>query len=219
MAFPAEKVAAGAYRVLNDKDRVRWKPEEITGWIDEAVHSLLKYVPNAGAETVIKKIVAGKTKHEFPEAYRILDVIRNTDGQGKPNGPAVVYTTKEALDACRASWHTDTGESIYHWVYDPEHDRKVFWVYPAPEDDAYVEMTIVREQDITSLGTEIEMGIQWLQTLLNWVLFRAYAKNADFGGNSQTAMAYLNAFYTEVGRSDLILQRYDPQVEMENRHG
>ena len=219
MAFPAEKVAAGAFHVLNDKARVRWSEAEVVGWIDEAVHSLLKYVPNASAETVIKELAAGTTKHEFPDAYRILDVIRNVDGQGKARGPAVVYTTKETLDACRSNWHEDTGEVIYHWIYDPEHDRKVFWVYPAPAEKTYIEMSVVKEQDITSLGSQINMGVQWLQTLTNWVLFRTHSKSADYGGNAQTALAYLNAFYGSVGRNDLILQTYDPQLDLEARRG
>lgn len=204
-----------AQRVLNDIEGVRWNDDEMIGWADEASRMVLKYVPSAGSRNVIHGLEIGKTRQRYPNAYMVIDVIRNTDGQGNADGPAIIYTTREMMDACVNEWHTQEGRDIQHWMYDPDHNREEFWVFPAPREAAHVEMVVTLNPAILSTQSDTQLSQDWAEAMTNWILFRCLSKQADYGGNKQTAVSYLNAFYTSVGQNDLVLRRYDPDVDLE----
>jgi len=218
MAFPVSKIADRASSILNDLEQVRWTASELLLWCEEAIDQLLRFVPKAGAETKVLKLTTGKSRQEFPDVREILEVTVNTDGTGTPVGPSITLTTRHSLDACASEWRNEEGEFVRQWVYEPEHNASTFWVYPYPGDELWVEATVVMQQDITSLSVVVPIGKQYISTLVNYVMFRAMSKNADFGGNAQTAIAYLNAFYTDTGQYELIQTRTDPNVTMEERN-
>ena len=208
-----------AESILNDADNVRWSVPELVLWVSDAVDQLLRYIPEAGATTRVIPLTADQPRQRYQDARRILDIFQNCDGAGNPTGNAIILTKRGYLDSCRRNWQNDRAREVDHWVYDPEHDRKEFWVYPAPRETAYVLATVVPEVNLTAATQTLPVGQQWLTALLNYTLSRAYAKNADYGGNMRTASGYYNAFASDVGIQSRLTEMSDPNTELEQASG
>jgi hypothetical protein len=88
-------------------------------------------------------------------------------------------------------------------------EPRVFQVYPPAATGASVDMTYalyptdvpvpVDGWPASTVTGDIDLSDTWADALLNFVLFKAYSKDAEFGGNSQLASGYLALFNAAVG--------------------
>jgi len=183
--------------ILNDADATgyRWTDQELIDAINDAQGIIAVYRPDCFPVNEVVTLVAG-SKQSIPSAgYRLLDVIRNIGSDGTTPGRAIRPTDRDTLDAYDPYWHTNTKKSeVKNSVYD-ERNPTTFWVNPPVNSGVKVELLYSkRPTTLTATNNDLAIADAYFEGIVLFVLFRAYAKEADFGGNAALANSYLNLF-------------------------
>lgn len=192
----AMQIVADATRILKDAGNLRWSEDELIGWLNAGQRAVVSRRPDANVVYIDFTCVAG-TRQSLPaEGLRLVDVPCNTIGRG------IRKIERTVLDNQNPAWHqADETESVEHYIYD---DRvpKIFWLYPPPIAGHMVDIahSAVPNQIVVTQGNEtITIDDTFQNALLDYVLFRAFQKDAEFGASPQRAGLHWQAFLTEIG--------------------
>jgi hypothetical protein len=138
------------------------------------------------------------------------DVIRNMGADGLTAGRAVRVISREVLDSQNPDWHTNVGNGrVDQFIFDPRAPKN-FYVTPAVGPTAtWVEISyLANPVEIPNTGTipaplygadgnsaaVISIDDKYIDDLVNYVLARAYMKDADFATSQPNAGAYSSMF-------------------------
>lgn len=203
MAVTVSDVISRARNILNDSTETRWSNDELLLWLNESYAVLVNAKPSECSVNAELTLAAGP-KQALPSAgVRLLELIRNTHPDSNLRG--ITVTSKEELSAARPGWYGEDQElSIEHFVFD-EMDPTHFYVYPPAVDGAKVEALYIQTPDphpsvYDSAETEALNAPESLApALVDYVLFRAFSKDADHAANANRAALHAQAFSTAVG--------------------
>lgn len=184
--------------VLNDIENLRWTYEELQRWLNDGRREICALRPDLYVTSATVELDAG-TKQSIPDdGVRLVDVVRNMAGNTPGTAPRIVE--RELLDVHMPGWHTKTASTaVKHYMYD-ERDPKVFYVYPPAASGA--KLDIVYSQLPSDLSdTDADLGNEAAHTgaLIDYILYRAFSKDADFAGNIQRAAAHYSQFMSQLG--------------------
>lgn len=201
MALTAQSIILRAVTTLQDTTSIRWPANELVRYLNDGQREIALLRPDAMVTNAALTLAAG-AKQALPSGgSKLIDVIKNTGG----NKRAVRMTTRTILDSQVPSWYNQTGVTeILHYIYDPR-DPRVFYVYPpAATSGASVDLVYsAYPADITepadgALYTAVTGSISvpdiYGNALIDYVLYRAYTKDAEFAGNAARAQAHYGAF-------------------------
>lgn len=196
--------------VLQDTN-VRWPRLELQNWINESYLAITLLRPDANAKAGTFTCAAGTRQtltSGFPSALRLLDVTRNVATTSAKK--VVRLVSRSVLDDQRPAWHSETGSvDIQHYTYDPRQPKE-FFVYPPATTSAQLEVVYadspgvhsLSESDLDPSGSNTEVILLddiYLSPMIDWVLYRAYSKDAEYGSNEARAAAAYNAFNAALG--------------------
>lgn len=196
-------VLDNAETVLQDTANTRWARAELLAWLNDGQRAAVALKPELSTTTAAVLLTAGVTKQTIPTtATRLLNVTRNMGAAGSTPGAAIRVVDRASLDAFVPTWHADANAAglIQHFIPDAG-DPRTFYVYPkAPATAWYVEVvTSVPPADTNDSGWSIGIDDIYAPALLNYVLYRAYAKDAEAAASAQLATSYFAAFRAELG--------------------
>jgi hypothetical protein len=191
--------------VLQDTN-IRWPRTELQNWMNESYLAITLARPDANAKTGSFTCAAGTRQvlsSEFPSSLRLLDVTRNL---ATNSGYKVIrLVARSVLDDQRPAWHAETGTTaIQHFTFDPRQPKE-FFVYPPATTAAEIEVVYTDSPGATTLtesqldpagsdATVILLDDIYMSPMIDWVLYRAYSKDAEYGANEQRAQAAYGAF-------------------------
>lgn len=187
--------------LLQDTTNVRWSASELMDWLNDGQREVVLHKPEASARNESVILTANSTKQTIPSAgLSFIRLTRNMGANGTTPARAIRIVSREVLDAQTPDWHTETSAGhIKHYTFDPL-DPKTFYVYPkAPATAYYVEMVYSAAPANASLGGAINIDDIYSNALLDYVMFRAYSKDAEYAQNGQLAVAYYTSFANSVG--------------------
>lgn len=198
---------------LFDVGAVRWTDAELLRYLSHAQVVLVGLRPDAYAITETVRL-AGGTLQTIPTAgTRLLRVVRNRAAVGADAAPgrAVRITSREALDTEDPNWHARRPSArIEHYMVDAYTPRQ-FYVYPpalgavgsVPESGqpaSHVEIVYsANPAPVSSTSTTLPLGDQFLTPLIEFTLYRAFAKDSSAAGNMQRAEMHLKSFAQALG--------------------
>lgn len=207
MALTAQSIIRRAVETLQDSTSIRWPINELVRYLNDGQREVVLYRPDAMVTSSTVNCVAG-TKQALPaNGSKLIEVVRNSaTGSAKK---AIRMVNREVLDAQTPNWHNLTGSiDILHFMYDVR-DPKVFYVYPPATVAAQVDIvysaypTDVTEPADGSLYTAVSGNISlpdiYGNVVLDYVLYRAYTKDAEYAGNAARAQAHYQAFSGALG--------------------
>lgn len=218
MTILASEIFDRVRRVAQDETSVRWPLVELRIWINDALREIVLQKPTASARTVVLPLVAG-TYQSVPSQYiSLLRVTRNLKtGANSPRigGRAIRVVPRDILDAQHPSWHDSSvvplSVEVKHVIFDPA-DPMAFYVYPGNTGSGFVEATVsanptpvplpALESDYEVLSAyAVPLDIQdvYANALLDYVLYRAYSKDAQYAGNAQRAAGHYQQFANSLG--------------------
>lgn len=186
--------------LLNDQDETRWTPSELAAWTNDAQKLVALMRPDASVSNSVVSLSAG-TKQSIPtDGFRLLDVIRNIGSDGTSAGRAVRIVDREVLDSQDPMWHTTTqSATIKHFIYD-NRNPLTFYVYPPAQSGAKLELMYSKAPaEVVNANDNLAISDLYLDTVLNYVMYRAYSKDADFSANANLATGYLQVVYSMLG--------------------
>jgi len=203
-----------AQTILQDTTATRWPLTELQGWLNDAYKEIVIFRPDANAASAVVTLAAGARQkcHDtasvnLPNLLRILDVVRNTHASSDKR--AIRRTDRKILDDQRPTWYTDTATySIQHYIYDDRNPHE-FLVYPPATAGTTVELVYssvplahaLNESQLgnTSTTDTIKVDDIYANCLLDYILYRAYSKDAEYAANGARATAHYNAFTGVLG--------------------
>lgn len=180
---------------------VRWSNDELLKWLNESYAAIVAIKPDAGSVNGEVTLAAG-TKQSIPaDGLRLLSVVRNTAGSGTP----VIRTDRQQIDIALPSWHTDDkSESIENYIFD-EDDPTHFYVYPpavatAKLEIIYASVPAKHDSAYTTSSTDpIKVNDSYQPVMTDYILYRAFSKDADVQASVNRAQIHLQAFNAALG--------------------
>lgn len=188
--------------IIQDATNIRWPQSELLGWLNDGQREVVLHKPSASVVNASVALTTGTTKQSIPASgVQLIDVVRNMGAAGSTPGAAVRIVSREVLDAQLPNWHADSnvGGDIKHYMFDPR-DPKTFYVYPkAPATSWYVELVYsASPSDCATIASTIALDDIYANALMNYVLFRAYSKDATYAQNASLAGASYQLFMTAI---------------------
>lgn len=196
----ASAVITRAATLLQDTANIRWSQAELLDYLNDGQREIAVFKPNS---SVIRSnfYLAPGTRQTLPvNALILIDVTRNLGTNGDTPGDAIRVISREVLDAAYPNWHSPTNSSnkvknYYYSVLDP----KSFYVYPYQTGGTYIEVIFgAVPEAITSTAGGISVDDIFVPALVNYVLYRAYAKDSEFAANGAASQSYYQMFVTQV---------------------
>lgn len=213
----ASEIIDRARIVLNDTDGVRWLNAELFKWINDGQRVIALVRPDSVVSNISLTLVAG-TKQSLPtEALRLMDVVRNLSVSGA-GGRSIRHVDRDVLDTVNPDWHTETQTgTIKNYVYD-NRDPKTFYVYPPAQANTKVEVLYSKNPtDVAATTDALSVADIYADPLLNYVLYRAYSKDAEFAQNGQLSAGYLGTFNAMLGIKTSKDAAYSPDLHSKGR--
>jgi len=201
--------------ILQDTTNIRWPEDELLKWLNDGQREIVLRKPDSYAKSTSMVLTASETKQSLPsDAIQLIDIVRNL-GTGVTPGRAISRTERYILDGQRPNWNTETGSStVKHYMFD-ERNPKVFYVYPPqPTTPSYIEIVYsASPADLATSASTITLDDIYASALLDYVLYRAYSKDADIAPSApQRAIGHYQAFTQSVTGKEAAESAYNPNM-------
>lgn len=198
----ASEIIAKAQTLLQDATGIRWPGSELLDWLNEGQREIVILKPDAYIVASSVQLIAG-AKQSLPAACLILlDVVRNMGVNGNTPGRAIVAISKTVMDEMIPDWHTSTADGIVMYsVYDIR-SPKTFYVYPPQPAISPQQVEISCSSlpaNIASVGSAILLDDIYSGSLLDYCMYRAYSKDAEYAVDGGRAMAHYRKFAETLG--------------------
>lgn len=188
---------------LTDIGGVRWTRAELLGWINDAQRQIVIMSPNATNKIAVIKLVAG-TRQSLPsDGWTLLELVRYMGTTGTKPGRAIRLASRSLLDAFNPDWHSDPPSPMpRNYVFDLQ-DQTAFFVYPPNTGTGYVEINYSPDPaDLTTESSTIYLNNIFETAILDYVLYRACSKDAEYAPGQQLAAGYLATFMAAMGEKE-----------------
>ncbi|NCC40556.1 MAG: hypothetical protein EOM21_14095 [Gammaproteobacteria bacterium] len=196
MAVAVEDIITRAQIILQDTTGTRWPTAELLNWLNDSYKEIVQARPDLYPVTTPTFTCVAGTRQVAPTgALRMIDVVRNGGGTKR----AVRLIDRRILDDQLPSWHSQSGSTeIQHWMFDPRTPRE-FLVYPPAASGASLEIvySAVPAPHDTATGN-IAIIDSYGNVMLDYILYRAYTKDAEYTANAARAQAHYGAMQNAI---------------------
>lgn len=189
----ATSILSRAATLLNDSENVHWPVAELLDWLNDGQREIVLYRPSAcvrHADVVLEK----GTRQAIPgDGNSLVDIPRNTDGF------AIRPADRRELDAFQPDWHLPikARAKVEHFCYNAA-DPKTFYVYPPSPGGNSVEVVYNANPSAVGLTSAIAVDDIFASALVDYILFRAFAKDTDYTAAGGSADTHYRAFLAAV---------------------
>lgn len=180
---------------LTDIANVRWTRAELLSWLNDGMRQIVTMQPSASSTTVSKLLTAG-TRQTIPsDGWLLLQIYRNMGTTGSAAGRAIRIVSREVLDGFDPYWHTGIPKAeVKNFIYDTQ-DQTAFYVYPPNTGTQYIELNYsAQPTNLTTENQVIPIFDVFQSALVDYILYRACSKDAEYAPGLQLAQAYLTTF-------------------------
>lgn len=196
----AQTIADRAELLLQDESNVRWSAAELLGWLNDGQREVFIHRRDASSRVTAVALAAG-TKQALPaDGVLLLDIKRNAGASGTVFGAPIRRTSMDLMDAVSPTWHTASASAtIKNFMYDPR-TPTVYYVYPPAATPTYIELEYAANPpQLAALSDVIGIADDYSNALLDYVMFRAYAKDHEDENAMAKASAHRALFDSVLG--------------------
>lgn len=199
-------------RMLYDQTNIKWSRSELLDYLNAGQRAIALVAPTTLATVATMQCVSG-ARQTIPSAgWLLLDVIRNMTGGTTP-GRAIRVISRRLLESYDPNWQTGTKSAVVQSYWFDLQDQTSFFVYPPNTGTGYVEINYSAQPNtLTSEAQTINVPDVVDSALINYILFRACSKAADFSPGMQAATAYLGSFNEMLGSKLTVEQANNPNL-------
>jgi len=196
MALSISRLIDDAARQVQDEAHVRFTRAEWLDYFNAAQRRLVQLRPDVLAPTEHTLTLVRGFRQTVPTGMQLIDVVCNASGLLEP----VTLTESRLLDALDAGWRTHGHSSVaVHYTADRAAQGE-FWVYPPAVAGMQVKVLLVADvQDVASEADTATVASRWFDALREFMLYRAWSKDAEFAGQAQLADRHLALFHAAIG--------------------
>ena len=196
MPLTAQNIIASATSTLQDPGNTRWTAPELLNYLNEGIRTLVTKRPDVNPVKASMTPAPGVRQEIPPQGIVFIDVIGNTSG----NQRAVTRVESDLMTAINRDWKSSRASAVArHFMFDMREPR-YFDLFPPSNGLGSIDILYSAFPDpLTAAIDVLPVSDQWSNPLLNFVLSRAYAKDAEYGGNATAVAGYMAAFNAEIG--------------------
>ena len=206
MTITAQSIVLEVQTTLQDLTGTRWPASELVRYINEAQRELTTKRPDAVATQITLTCVEGAKQALPSTAQTLIDVAGNATGTKR----AVTKVDRVLLEAQSRDWMSATPATpTLHFMHTLAESRAIY-VYPPAVAGNVLELVVAPYPTDISAPTSpgklfstvagsLSIPDEWAGFVRNFCLFRAYSKDAEFGGNAQLAANYLGLAKADLG--------------------
>ena len=204
---------------LLDTGNTRWTREELLGWLNDGQRQIVLLSPQTNNTVEVIQLNEG-TRQEIPASgWKLLDVIRYMGTDGQKPGRAIRVVSQELLDATDPNWHgARKTDAPSNFVFDLQ-EQDVFYVYPPNTGRGYAQINYAKVP--TGLSNEnqpIELNDIYQTSLLDYMLFRANSKDAEYAPGLQLAGSYMTMFMSAFPGREKVDTDNNPNQKLQPRN-
>jgi hypothetical protein len=204
--------------VLQD-DNLRWLETELITWVNDAHRAIVLMRPDAGMRKTVFTCAAGtfqdltdangRSDAATYDAIRLRSVTRNLLSGFA--GRAIRHEAQRVLDDQLPTWHQAAATTACQfYVHDPANPT-AFYLYPPPSPGHTVEVIYSAAPKTALTGASaIVLDDAWVPTILDYVLYRAYTKDAEYTANLERAAAHYKTFIDAIQANQAAQQNMLP---------
>lgn len=177
--------------LLLDFANVHWTAQELLGYLSEGQREYARIKPSAYVKQIDFTLQAGATQKMPPDAAALLDIPRNK------SGIRIRQIARRSLDSQVRDWASQSRAKavVAHFCYDVA-KPKSFDVYPPSPGGNVVEMEYYAiPPALTQTADPLVVDESAGPALLDYMLYRAFTKDAEYAANAPRAAVHLQAFY------------------------
>lgn len=214
MPVQVSDVLSRAQKLIQDDTGIRWPLTELACWFNDGTREVAIHKPSASAKSVVLSLVRG-TRQVIPAgALMLLRVIRNlksgSNNSNRIGGRSVRVVNRDVLDTQHPDWHDEDvapfASQVKHFVFD-ESDPTAFYVYPGNTGQGQIEALVSHSPEpvntsgstLSAYNVSMPLPDVYANAVLDYVLYRAYSKDASFAENMERANLHYNAFASSLG--------------------
>ena len=214
----ASNIINKAGLLLQDPSFARWTRNELLGWVNDGQRQIILQVPNATNKLAVVPLVLG-TKQAIPtDGWALLELIRfcqNSDGTGPGRAPRI--TSRELIDSYNPDWHSDEPALMPDSYIFDQQDQTAYYVYPPSTGKGYMFLNYSPTPVDLASETELVYIPDIYQTaLLDYVMYRACSKDAEYAPGLQLATGYYTTFIQTLASKRSAEAGNTPNVQFNN---
>lgn len=210
MTTPATYVLQQVSQTLQDPDQIRWNHSELAGYLNDGQIEIITKRPDLKTARITFTPVDGAVQQIPSNALALMDVTQNATGRKR----ALTKVDQLLIEAVQRDWQgLPAATEFVHFMHDPREPRRFLLYPPAKAGGAVVLLCSMYPTPVTVTSTLVPPGfppIFWAQgnidvpdefanALRDYILYRAYSKDAEFGGNAQLSASYFQLFNAALG--------------------
>lgn len=191
--------------LLSDSSQTRWLPSELLIWLNDGQLEIISLIPNSNPITANVALVAGSKQVGPVGALYINGFTRNMGVSGTTPGIGIRQVTRKYMESFIAGWLTATpSTTVSHVAYDPEDSNLDFYVYPPQPATGMSNIEIVYSSLPTviadiNIGTKITIRDMYANALLDYILYRAFSKDSEYGNQESKSIGHYQQFAQAIG--------------------
>jgi hypothetical protein len=187
--------------LLQDTNHTRYPNAELLKFFNDAQNEVVLHRPDANSVNATLALANGSKQSLPSAALRLLDIVQNVDGR------SVTQVSRKILDESLPDWHNAIAgtNGIEHFIYDPA-DPKNFYVYPkgvsGTHSLAIIYSATPSAISISNFSTDtqtISLDDVYANAVLDYILYRAYQKDAEYSGNAARSQMHYQSFAQSLG--------------------
>ena len=184
---------------LTDIANIRWTRAELLSWLNDGMRQIVVIQPSASSTTSVIKLDAGTRQYIPDDGWLLLAVYRNMGTTGTTPGRAIRIVSREILDGFNPNWNSDTPKAeVRNYIYTNQ-DQLAFYVYPPNNGTQYVEINYsAQPTDLTSETQVIPIFDIFQTALVDYILYRACSKDAEYAPGLALAQGYMATFVAAI---------------------
>lgn len=218
MAFNASSLMLSVQTVLNDAASVRWTAVELHTWLNDGLREIAVLKPNAVAKTVELTLAQGSYQELPVDHFNLFRLTRNlatnaASQTGRGGGRVITQVEREVMDMQIPGW-MDTAvmpysANVVHFINDIS-DMAAYYVVPGNDGTGVVEaicavmptpvpLPAADTLMVSSYSTIVDIPDIYRNALIDYMLYRAFSKDASLPGIAQRAGMHYSQFANALG--------------------
>lgn len=180
---------------LIDLTNIRWTRAELLSWLNDGMRQTVLIQPSASSTTSVIQLQAGTRQYIPDDGWLLLNIYRNMGTGGNTPGRTIRIISREVLDNFNPNWHTDKATAeVRNYMYTNQ-DQLAFYVYPPNTGTQQIEINYsAQPTDLTAESQAIPIFDVFQSALVDYILYRACSKDAEYAPGLQLASQYSAAF-------------------------
>ena len=198
----AKTIIDKASVLLGDVAATRWTTAELLGWLNDGQRELVAISPPVNIKNIALQLVSGVKQALPSDGMVLLDIPHNLGATGTTMGTVINHVPKEIMLKRIPGWTTTMASGIVkHYIYSAT-DPLIFYVYPPqPSVTKYVECVYSAIPVLianATAGTKITINDAYQNALLDYLLYRAFMKDADSANQTARGQEHYKMFIGSV---------------------